>query len=116
MKRRWYKMANVGAVPANNLRQRSDVLVAPNPLPDNFVFPEITKPWAIPISLFRGDDIFGTATASRNFTTAEISGIVDRTLGLYVYAEAQYDDGFGQQRQQNLRQPSLAAQQIHCKC
>jgi hypothetical protein len=92
-------MSNLGSVPAKNFLQRSHVVIAPNPLPDGFIFPPVDKPWAVPISLFRGDDLYSTATASRLFNANELAEIVAGTAGLYIYAECQYDDGFGATRE-----------------
>lgn len=93
-----FLIENTGVVPARRVRSRGDIIVGPNPLPEDYEFPKIRMPYGIPMAAFRGNKYAGEVTASRLFTASEIEEIRTERKRVYIYGECLYDDGFGVER------------------
>jgi hypothetical protein len=103
-----FDIKNVGHTPAHKVQSRSTVDVFSEPLPSNFVFPEIAQPATPPATLFRDELLIGSITARRLFSAAEIADVQIRKACIYVYGIITYEDGFGVARTTRFSRSVLA--------
>lgn len=90
-----FKIENVGLTPARMVVHHSEVFVAPEPLPDDFVFPAIAAPLSNPANIFPKQSFEGSTTAVSFFTLEERRKIIDGSARIYCYGEIFYEDVFG---------------------
>jgi hypothetical protein len=88
-----FHITNHGETPAYNLTHRSKIVVAPFPLPDDYVFPEI-EVVSSPMVVMPNTSPTGYIRADALFTRAEIEGIIERSRRVYIYGEVLYETIF----------------------
>jgi hypothetical protein len=90
-----FRLENVGLTPARNVAHHSEVVVAPEPLPADYIFPEITTALSNPANIFPKQSFEGSATATSFFTTEQTTQIIGGTARIYCCGEIFYEDVFG---------------------
>jgi hypothetical protein len=90
-----FKVENSGQTPARVVVHHAEVIVAPEPLPETYVFPDITTTLSNPANVFPGKSFEGTITSIRPFTLEERTKIIDGSARIYCCGEIFYEDVFG---------------------
>ena len=89
-----FRIVNHGQTPAYNVKHHTMVVVAPHPLPPNYVFPKIISSPGPPMVIAPHNSFTGYKSADAFFTPEQIIGIIDETLRIYVHGEVRYDTIF----------------------
>jgi hypothetical protein len=89
-----FTLMNRGLTPARSLVHHSEIFVAPEPLPEDFILPGLTSRLSDPLTLFPSQDINGTKTAAHFFSQEEIRGIANGTARIYCYGMVYYETVF----------------------
>jgi hypothetical protein len=90
-----FRIENVGLTPARKVVHHAEVVVAPEPLPDNYIFPAIATPFSNPANIFPKQSFEGATTAISLITAEEKLQIIDGSARIYCCGEIFYEDVFG---------------------
>jgi len=93
-----FLIRNLGDTPAYRVSHRALIEAFPNPLPKRFKLPRITGEWSAPVVLFPDVPLTGTKNRGTFFSAAQLEGIRNRSLSIYIFGEAKYRDAFRKRR------------------
>jgi hypothetical protein len=93
-----FTMRNLGQTPAHNVVSRGEIAALPYPLPIGFKLPPVSGPVSSVTDLFPNVPLIGNRTKATPFTIAELTGIRNGSMRVYIFGEIRYRDVFGRRR------------------